>query len=384
MRAFLVGSIFAGLGACTSLAATPEPDAAGATPDTAPAVDTSPLHVQALGVQGFVLRHGTDTVLTAPLFTRQSALEVTLNLPLEADTAAIDAGMAGVPLADVSAIVSGHAHYDHFIDVPHLLTKATKAIAYTNLTGRHMLAALAPDRPGCANAAPPSPMIPRSRVVAVDDSLASYVDYTNCPMAKPPGAPLSGRWIDVPNSNVRLMAVCSMHPAQVGPYHFGEGAVDEDQCELPGPASGWKEGLTVAFVIDFLDANHKPAFRVFYQDAPTDAPVGHVPAAILADKQVDVALLCVGSGDAVENHPAAIIGNVTPRYALSGHWEDFFSPVGSMPKPIPLLDLNGYLARADAALPGPPDAPLVIDGHPQSTRHVLVQPGATFDVPLVP
>jgi hypothetical protein len=91
----------------------------------------------------------------------------------------------------------------------------------------------------------------------------------------------------------------------------------------------------VGFVIDFLDAAHQPAFRVFYQDAPTDAPTGHVPAAILADKQVDVALLCVGSTDSVANHPGAIVGNLTPRYALSGHWEDFFADLGAMPKPIP-------------------------------------------------
>ncbi len=360
------------------------PDApATPAPDAPPVIDKSPLSIQSLGVQGFVLRRGTDAVLTAPLFTRQSAFEVGLNLPLDADTSAIDAGMTGVALADVRAIVSGHAHYDHFIDVPHIMTKAPNAVAYTNMTGRHMLAALAPDRPGCSNTQP-TPMLPRTRVIAVDDPLASYVDYTNCPMAKPAGAPVEGRWIEVAGSNVRLMAVCSMHPAQIGPYHFGEGAVDTDQCYLPTAASGWKEGLTVAFLIDFLDAAGEPTFRVFYQDAPTDAPVGHVPAAILADKQVDVALLCVGSTDSVDNHPGAIVTNLAPRFALSGHWEDFFQDTSSMPRPIPLLDLDGYMQRAASALPPPADAALMIDGSPSFDRHVLVQPGAKFDVPLAP
>lgn len=361
-----------------------EPDAATTTPDAPSVVDTSPLQIQALGVSGFVLRRGSDSVLTAPLFTRQSAIEVALNLPLDPDTAAIDAGMASVALTDIRAIVSGHAHYDHFMDVPHVLSKAPNALAYTNLSGRRMLAALAPDRPGCANAAPPTSMVPRDRVIAVDDELASYVDYTNCPGLKPAGAPLAGRWIDVPGANVRLMPVCSMHPAQIGPYHFGEGSIDRDQCELPGNAAGWLEGLTVAFVIDFLDTDGAPAFRVFYQDAPTDAPIGHVPDALIAEKRVDVALLCVGSTDSVENHPRAILANVQPRFALSSHWEDFFADAGPMPQPIPLLDLDGYLERVQDALPPSPDLPLVVDGEPHDGRHVLVLPGSRFEVPLAP
>lgn len=369
--------------ACDAPAALSMPDALAPSVDAPAVVDASPLSIHALGVSGFVLRRGADTVMTAPMFTRQSAVAVGLNLPLDADTAAIDAGLTGVPLADVRAILSGHAHYDHFIDVPHILSQAPAAVAYTNLSGRHMLAALAPDRPGCSNVVA-GPMLARNRVIAVDDELASHVDYTNCASLKPTGAPLEGRWMQVAGANVRLMPICSMHPAQVGPYHFGEGSVDEDQCELPSAASGWKEGLTISFVIDFLDDAGEPAFRVFYQDSPTDAPIGHVPAAVLAEKAVDVALLCVGATDSVQNHPGAIVANLAPRFALSSHWEDFFQDATAMPRPIPLLDLDGYLQRAAAALPAPADAALTIDGSPSFDRHVLVQPGTRFDVPLAP
>lgn len=347
------------------------PVGADAAPDAADVdapemADDTPLEVLALGVQGFVLRRGHDAVMTAPLFTRQSAIEVTFNVSLDADTAAIDAGLADVPLADVRAVVSGHAHYDHLIDVPHILTKAPGAVAYTNVTGRHVLAALAPDRAATCTSAAPAATIARERVIAVDDPLASHVDYTNCPALRPAGAPLEGTWLYVPSSRVRLMAVCAQHPAQVGPYHFAEGSIDEDQCELPRAASGWLEGATVAFVIDFLDEGGTPAFRVFYQDAPANAPVGHVPAALLADKVVDLALLCVGSADAVEDHPAAVLGSLQPRMAVSGHWEDFFQPVDATPEPLPFLDLDGYVRRAEAALPG---------------RHTLAQPGTRFVVP---
>lgn len=375
---------FAVLCACSSSSAVVEPDAPGApgVPD-AGTVAKAPLEIRSLGVQGFVLHVGHDSVMTAPLFTRQSAIEVTFNAPMPSDTAAVDTGLAGIPLDELRAVVSGHAHYDHFLDVPHILDKAPGAIAYTNLTGRHILAALAPDRPGCSNAQP-MPMLSRNRVIALDDALASHVDYTNCPDQRPPGAPLEGSWVQVPNSHVRILPVCSMHPAQVGPYHFGAGAIDDDQCSLPSAAAGWLEGQTLALVIDFLDDHGAPMYRVFYQDAPTNAPIGHVPAALLADKQVDVALLCVGSSDAVADHPAQIIANTQPRFALSGHWEDFFQPVDAAPQPIPLLDLQGYVSRAEAALPGPPDAPLLVDGEAHAVRHVLVAPGTRFVVPPAP
>jgi hypothetical protein len=354
-------------------------DAPAQSADAAPdaRVPVAPLTIHGLGVQGFVLHWGHDAVMTAPLYTRQSAVDVTLNMPLASDTAAIDQNLAleNVPLDEVRAIVSGHAHYDHFIDVPHILDLAPNAVAATNMTGRHILAALAPDSCGT----PPANPLPRDRVIAMDDPLASHVDYTNCPDQKPDGAPLEGDWLQV-NAHVRLKAFCSMHPAQVGPYHFGAGAIDTDQCALPAPASGWLEGQTLAFVIDFLDDSGMPAYRVFYQDAPTNAPIGHVPDSVLAEKQVDVALLCVGSSDAVADQPGSILANLQPRFALSGHWEDFFQPIGST-APIPLLDVNGYVDRANMAMPGAPEPGFLVDGALAPSRHILVQPGSRFVVP---
>jgi hypothetical protein len=364
---------------------SPDAHAVDTTPADAPGPDLTPLTVHGLGVQGFVLARGNDVVMTAPLFTRQDAFSIALNTPLQSDAAAIDSKLETFNLGTLSAIISGHAHYDHFLDVPHILSHAPNASVYTNLTGRHILAALAPDRDPSCMATTTSPTIDRSRVIAMDDALASYVDYTNCPNQAPPGAPLNGTWLAVPGSHVRVMAFCSMHPAQIaGIYHFGQGSIDTDQCELPPAASGWLEGQTLAFLIDFLDAYGRPSFRVFYQDAPTDGPIGHVPPAILAEKQVDLALLCVGTYDAVRDQPGEIVANLSPRFALSGHWEDFFQPLDTPPQPIPLMNLQTYLDRAAAALPGAPDAPIVVDGAPMSTRHVLVQPGDVFSVPAAP
>ncbi len=366
------------LAACFQPHAAPSRDASPPSDDAAPdarVVDTSPLEIRALGVQGFVLQRGHDVVMTAPLFTRQSEVEVALNLPITPDAAAIDSHLAGVPLDELRAVVSGHAHYDHFLDVAHILSQAPDARAITNLTGRHILAALAPD--SCSSS-PPTPTLDRARVIAMDDPAANHVDYTNCPLQGSGAA----TWLAV-SPHVRVMGFCSMHPAQIaGIYHFGEGSIDQDQCDVPAAASGWLEGQTLAYLIDFLDDAGAPAFRIYYQDAPTNPPLGHVPAPLLADKPVDLAILCVGSYDVVQNQPGDVIANLAPRFALSGHWEDFFQPVDTPPQPIPLLDVPTYVQRAEAALPPPGDAPLVVDGMPSMARHVLAQPGMRVSVPL--
>lgn len=369
-------------GDATTDAADVATDAGGDVVTDAPEARL-PLEVRFLGVQGFLLRHGDDAVLTAPLFTRASVVDVSVGR-VTADERAIAAGLAPLPLADVSAVVSGHAHYDHLMDVPHTLRRAPRARVYANLTAAHMLAALAPDRPATCDAAVSTPSLPRDRVVALDDPAMGAVDYRNCPAQRPAGAALDGRWVSVPDSRVRIRPLCSMHPDQVWVFHFGAGAVATDQCSLPERAGDWLEGSTLAFLIDFLDDSGRPAFRVYYQDAPTDGPIGYVPDDVLAEKRIDVALLCVGSYDAVRNQPTETIAALRPRFALSGHWEDFFVPASMAPRPIPFLDLGTYTRRAEAALPPPADAPLTVDDRTANVRHVVAQPGSRFVVPAAP
>jgi L-ascorbate metabolism protein UlaG (beta-lactamase superfamily) len=311
------------------------------------AVTPTPLEIDALGVQGFLLRHDGDVVLTAPLFTRASLLDVSLGVATPPDDAAIDAAAAALPFADVRAIVTGHAHYDHLMDVPRIMARhAPDATLYSNMTARHVFAALAPDSCG-----EPAETIARERVVALDDPAASAVDYRGCPDQAPPGAPLEGTWRRVPNARVRVLALCGVHPDQVGPIHFGAGAIDTDQCELPDSANGWLEGATTSYLIDFLDDDDRPVYRVYYQDAPGTLPIGAPPAEVLADKPVDVALLCVGNYDQVADHPAAILGALDPGLAISGHWEDFFQPADQPEQPLPFTDVDAYVAAADAAAP---------------------------------
>jgi L-ascorbate metabolism protein UlaG (beta-lactamase superfamily) len=310
-----------------------------------------PLEVRFLGVAGFLLRSGDQAVLTAPLYTRPSITDVTVGA-IASDAALVQASLPAGALDSLRAIVSGHAHYDHLLDTPALLQAAPGATLYSNTAGQHILAALAPDRaPSCPPSPPASPSLPRTRVVALDDPAASVVDYRPCPADRPAGAPLAGAWTRVPGSRVRLYAICSAHPDQLGPYHFGLGTVDADQCALPTVADNWREGRTLALLIDFLDACDRPVYRIYYQDAPTTLPVGLPPADVLADKRIDLALLCVGNYDKVVDAPAATLAALAPRFALGGHWEDFFRPASDPTQPLPLTDVAAWTARAQAVLP---------------------------------
>ncbi len=341
------------------------------------------LRVEFLGVGGFLLRSGADAVMTAPLYTRPNMLTVETGLPVHSDPAAVDANLPASKLANLRAVLSGHAHYDHLLDVPTVLERAPTATLYSNSSARNVLDAFAPDRSmSCGGTPASSSTINRARVVAMDDPAASVVDYTNCPDLRPAGAPLTGTWVNVPGANMRVYAVCSTHPDQVGPIHFAPGSVEGEQCTAPTRMDAWKEGTTLAFLVDFLDAKtKKPTFRVYYQDAPTNAPIGHIPDAVLSGKRVDLALLCVGSYQNVNNEPTATADAVAPRYALGGHWEDFLQPLGSAPVPIPLLDVPGWLQKARAAMPdGTEPKLLVTNGTAGSARAVLPNPGDVFEI----
>ncbi len=80
-------------------------------------------------------------------------------------------------LANVRAVIARHAHYDHLLDVPAVMSLAPNAKLYSNVSARNLLAAFAPDRaPKCRGTPAAANPIARTRVVAVDDPAASTVD----------------------------------------------------------------------------------------------------------------------------------------------------------------------------------------------------------------
>lgn len=393
--------------ACGSSGDTATPPVANDTPSTEPPASSEPsapgtpapsstptgetpaapppgMKVKFLGVGGFMMEYGGDAVITAPLFTRPSMFQVTAGF-VDSDPLGVDKNLPASSLTNVRAVLSGHAHYDHLLDVPTVLDRAKSATLYGNRSAKNLLASYAPDRaPSCTGTKKAPYDIARSRIVALDDPASSVVDYRGCPSLKPEGAPLEGKWVSVPGSHVRLMAMCSTHPDQVGPYHFAEGHVDEEQCNPPQRMTEWKEGNTLSFLVDFLDATtNEPTYRVYYQDSPTDVPNGLPPDVVLAGKRVDLALLCVGASNDTKDAPAPTVAALNPRYVIGGHWEDFFKSADDTPSPIAFLDVPAWSQRGRTAVSlfGPEPKELVRNGKPTTTRALVADPKDTFEIP---
>lgn len=283
-----------------------------------------PVEVTYLGVSGWVVRRGGAVVLTAPLFSNPSFLETGLGATT-ADSARIDGALAtlGADLSAVSLLLSGHGHYDHLMDVPHVMrAHAPAATLLLNRTSAHQIA---PESLG-------------GRSIVVDDSAAT--------------ADRVGGWITL--GSVRVMPLRSAHAPQFAGVRLFRGDRDRDMSELPATAHEWLDGRSHAYLIDFMEGG-RSAFRVYYQDAVAEEPMGFVPEALLwpqdpTARPVDLALLVPSTYPEVAFHPEALIDHLRPRHVLLGHWEDFWRPPTADPKPLAINDFGHFIGRLENAL----------------------------------
>ena len=73
-----------------------------------------------LGSGGWIIERGEDQVLAAPLFSNPGLLTTGL-LPIRSDTVLVDRYMSRYDVSAAKAILVGHAHYDHLMDVPRVI-----------------------------------------------------------------------------------------------------------------------------------------------------------------------------------------------------------------------------------------------------------------------
>jgi hypothetical protein len=200
-----------------------------------------------LGAGGFLIRHQGRAIMTAPFFSNPGLLRSVLDFPISADTARIKA--LPPPVDDVEAILVGHAHFDHLMDAIHIAeTTATRATFYGSDTMMHIVRA--------------RPML-QGRVRSLE------------PVAGDSSTP--GKWEPLAGGTMRVMALRSEHAPQfLGVKLFG-GRIDDDLTELPRNAYGWKEGQTLAFLIDVLRADGSSILRFHYQDTASTPPWASLP-----------------------------------------------------------------------------------------------------------
>jgi hypothetical protein len=268
------------------------------------------VQVTFLGVGGVIVRWQGAALLTAPLYSNPTVGEMALS-EIHAYPQLIDA-LLREDVSGVSAILVGHGHYDHLMDVPYVaLHRAERADILGNDA---MVKVLHPIEAALSARARPNRLVSLQRE----------------PVYEPDGVPL------------RVRAVLSEHSPQMGPrlitrtarllswlVPFPEVTLwrGEDEAALdvlPTRVGGWPAGTPLAFVIELLDpASRAVAFRLYYQDSPTRNPYGYPDR--LTDGY-DLALLTMGGATEFRSFPGDIVKHLDPKFVMGIHWEDFFDP----------------------------------------------------------
>lgn len=277
------------------------------------------LSIQYLGVGGHLMRYKGAALMTAPSFTNPHFLRVGPLMPISSDTETVDRYMP--PADDVSMILVGHAHYDHLMDVPHVMnTQAKNADVYGSETMKNSIMS----------------KVDKNRIHALNDLLGD----NNA----------AGQWVYNKDRSIRIMGLKSSHAPHFMGITFMRGEYDKPRESLPWHAFGWKEGQTIAYIIDFMDAENV-AYRVYYQDSASQQPAGLVPD-IADGKAIDIAILCPASFAQVDDYPESVMASTEARHFILGHWEDFFSndPAGKQ-RFVRATSQDDFMERFRAALP---------------------------------
>ncbi|MFL5486522.1 MAG: MBL fold metallo-hydrolase [Gemmatimonadaceae bacterium] len=290
------------------------------------------IKVTYLGVSGLLLEHGGHVLLTAPFFSnprlglvRPKASRLFRKSPrISADSIMIDRFLPAV--ADrASAILVGHGHYDHLLDVPYIAThRATSAFIYGGPSIRRMLMG--------------------------DSILRRYGGRRLVPIepATAGTAARSGIWIYTADSAYRFMALVAGHAPMLhflgGSYSFAAGTVTTDMDSLPPTAPDWKLGEPYAYLIDVLGSGpERSVFRIYFQDAPSPPPLGFPPPDILSEGRVDLAVLCAATSSNVPHTPDSLLKVLRPAHVLVTHWESFFRSPALPPEVVPGLHFGSFL-----------------------------------------
>ncbi len=216
-------------------------------------------------------------------------------------------------MSAVQMVLVGHGHYDHVLDLPEVCDSlAPDAVIYGGRTLKHIFAKSNLSRP----------------IVPVNDMVSTHQK--------------SGEWIYTKDRRMRMMPILSGHPNQWLCFHLFKKKLKKDLSKKPSRAWDYQEGISLAFLIDFLEPEtEKIAKRVYLQSSSTGHPAGFFPPEIVKDKKVDVALLPMDCANIrVEGRLPSILDLIQPKNVIFCHWEDFFEPKSGVPKEIVKVDLH--------------------------------------------
>jgi L-ascorbate metabolism protein UlaG (beta-lactamase superfamily) len=258
------------------------------------------VRVRWLGTAGFALECEGYVVLIDPYVTRASLARCVLSR-LQPDEEAI---ARHVPRAD--AIVVGHTHFDHALDVP-AIARRTGARVF----GSRSASAL------CLAAG-----VPAERVDVVEREPGSQ------PAVRQAG-PFELRFL--PSAHSRLVLGRVPFPGEIA-----------DCDHVPQRANDYRCGAVFGVEI-------RVAGKTLY----------HMGSAELVDStldvpHVDVLLMCVAGWTTSRNLPERVAAKIAPGAILLSHWDDFLRPIDAPggARPLPGMQLPRLVERLARATRG--------------------------------
>jgi L-ascorbate metabolism protein UlaG (beta-lactamase superfamily) len=257
-----------------------------------------PVVVRWLGTAGFAIEHAGWVLLIDPYLTRAS-IGACLSGPLAPDVAAI---RRHVPAAD--AIVCGHTHFDHALDVPPI-ARFTGARVFGSRS------AVALCRAGG---------VAEDRLFDVESPLSRGQCETTAEVG-----PFELRF--VPSAHSPLLA---------GRVPFPGDIVDCDQ--VPARMQDYRCGAVFAVIV-------RVGGRTIYHAGSANVCDDALPSV----REVDLLLLCVAGWHTTARLPERMLRATGPSAILLSHWDNFFAPLAGGARLLPAIRFQRLVDSLAAA-----------------------------------
>jgi len=259
------------------------------------------------GTAGFIIRY-KESVLVADPFIGNPSMNKVVSGKIYPDTVYAKSIYNKELLAKAKAVIIGHGHYDHVLDLPAISDDLNKDVrVFCNRSVANIVAATSL----------------KDNVVNVEPVSGSYSR--------------EGEWQYTKDSSIRVMAFKSTHPPHFLGITLYSGDVEAPLSKLPEKANGWKMGLPLTFLVDFMEAG-KPVCRIYAQSSACSDSMGLFPVGMMDDKKVDVAFTAAASSKKRLAQLLTTVKYVQPMVEFITHWDNFFEritaeqPVKSMAK----------------------------------------------------
>ena len=282
-----------------------------------------------LGVGGVMLEMDGRRILTAPFYSNPPFLNNIPGIPLHRKTQRIDKlfppslyDVNSAPDLRIQAILAGHSHYDHLLDVPYLMQNYLQE----------------------------AKLIGSETAVAIINNQLDLGCVPNGPRAQ---IARENRWLNVGN-DIYVYTIPSTHAPHTGFLHY-TAQTGKYHCVDPlriRTAWDWKMGDVYAYLVDFRDPSGKILLRMYYQDSASSPSSGKIPASVLAEHPVDIAVVVLAGFSKVDDYPESVIANTEATLTVVGHWEDFFQKFGERPSVARGSDQLEFIGRLKAKING--------------------------------